>query len=266
VEFNPGVAGGIAGVAFVLSFVLGIANGADFLMAVLKALGFGALFFVLTGIASVILKMTMKTADSTESSEGKDDIVDGENVLGTHIDLSVGDDNESTSDILREVDELSATQPADSPPDTSATDVSAIDAPSAPDDVPPPTDANAPATGIDADAAQIAPLEAVDNTDATPLPTFTSPGDMSAFIPGLVAKQSPMPTSNDDNNTPPPQESAPEQESFAPSFQMDEAPEEDVKMTVAKHGKGAISLEDLGSNATPKMLAKTVRTILKSSK
>jgi hypothetical protein len=80
--FNFRISGIAAGAAFIVSFLLGIVNGAGFPVLLFRALGFGVLFFVLFCVVFWLLGQFVP-----ELLSGTDDILDAP---GSTVNLSVG--------------------------------------------------------------------------------------------------------------------------------------------------------------------------------
>ncbi|MDR2481618.1 MAG: tripartite tricarboxylate transporter TctB family protein [Spirochaetaceae bacterium] len=74
-EFNPVIAGIAAGVAFVLSFLLGLISGAPVSAVLLRALFFSAIFFVLTALSFVLFEkfLNIKKMPEFFSDKGSED-------------------------------------------------------------------------------------------------------------------------------------------------------------------------------------------------
>jgi hypothetical protein len=91
--FNPKLSGIAAGIGFILSFLLGIITGAGLPLLLIRALIFAALFFTLVSIGYGAISMYLpELLDNSGELPG----------LGSHVDISIGDDGDQDSGITLE--------------------------------------------------------------------------------------------------------------------------------------------------------------------
>jgi cytoskeletal protein RodZ len=92
VDFDFKIAGATAGIAFILSFLIGLISGSTIGMIFIRALVFGIVFFVLGALISVLYQKALSDAQSGENPP----LSVPES--GVHVDLSVGEEEESADD------------------------------------------------------------------------------------------------------------------------------------------------------------------------
>jgi hypothetical protein len=99
--FNIKVSAVAAGIAFFLSFLVGIIRGAAILIVLLRALIFAVLFFVCAAGIHILLKRFLP--ELLESGEAAGEI---EGASGSRVDISLGDPEKDLSTDLFSLDEM----------------------------------------------------------------------------------------------------------------------------------------------------------------
>jgi hypothetical protein len=84
--FNPKISGIFAGVGFILSFLVGLFTGAGFPLIFIRALIFAGIFFALASAGYGAIQMYLPDFFNKGSNE--------EPILGTQVDISIGDEEE----------------------------------------------------------------------------------------------------------------------------------------------------------------------------
>lgn len=93
--FNPKISGIIAGVAFVVSFLVGLFAGSQFLTVLLRAFILAAVFFILASLAYWLVSQFIP--ELLAHSQDEPDVIDtsGFDSPGSMVDISVDSSNES---------------------------------------------------------------------------------------------------------------------------------------------------------------------------
>ncbi len=88
--FNPKISGIVAGTAFILSFLIGLFTGSQFLAVLLRALILSAVFFVLASLAYWLVSQFLPELLNPPS----DDDSSGIGVSGSRVDITIDSSND----------------------------------------------------------------------------------------------------------------------------------------------------------------------------
>ncbi len=82
--FNPKISGIIAGVAFILSFLIGLFTGSQFFPVLLRAFVLGLIFFVLVSLSYWLINQFLPELLTSPHDESN-----GNDILGSKVDISI---------------------------------------------------------------------------------------------------------------------------------------------------------------------------------
>ena len=96
--FNPKISGAFAGAGFVLSLLVGLVTGAHFPLILIRAFIFAAVFFSLASAGYGAIQLYLPELLPKDSGDAP--------ILGSQVDISVGDDNDGAGSLSLESDGL----------------------------------------------------------------------------------------------------------------------------------------------------------------